>query len=155
MANNTYLKELNLICEYLNNFFWRQKIEGIFSIADGSVVIPALKEGQYYRILGSIFNEGIHIYPSSDLTDEEFKGQVWAMVIPQDIIALASDLHDWLEQYGVVGSEALSPYTSESFNGYSYSKSAGGDSSSATGSNSWQSVFASRLIPYRRTRGAS
>ena len=155
MAQDTYLKELNLICEYLNNFFWRQKISGDFSISGGSMEIPALKEGQYFRILGSIFNEGIHIYPASDLKDEEFKGQVWAMVIPEDIIALASDLHEWLAEYGQAGSEALSPFTSESFAGYSYSKNAGGADASGAGSNSWQAVFASRLIPYRRIRGAS
>ena len=153
---NTTEKMLTLICDYLNNYFWRSKIEGTFTIENGSVSIPSLKENQYYRIVGSIFNEGIHKYPSSDLEDEEFEGQVWAMAIPQDIIALASDLDEWLTKYGDVGSEALSPFTSESFAGYSYSKNAGGsDASSATGSNSWQSVFASRLMPYRRTRGAS
>lgn len=155
MADNTYLKELNLICTYLNNWFWRDKYEGDFTISDGSISLDSLKEGQYFRIVGSIFNEGIHIYPASDLKDEEFKGQVWGMVIPEDIISLASDLNEWLAKYGTAGSEALSPYTSESFNGYSYSKNAGGSDGSGAGSNSWQSAFASRLMPYRRLRGAT
>lgn len=155
MAQDIYLKELNLICEYLNNFFWRQKISGNFIISGGTMEIPALKEGQYFRIIGSTFNEGIHIYPASDLKDEEFKGEVWAMVIPQDIIALASDLHDWLDAYGSATSAANSPYNSESFSGYSYSKSTGADASSGAGANSWQAAFNSRLLPYRRLRGAT
>ena len=44
-------------------------------------------------------------------------------------------------------SENMSPYTSESFDGYSYSK--GGNSKGGT-ATSWQSQFADRLKPYRR-----
>ena len=156
MAKETYLKELNMICEYLNNWFWRDKIAGEFEVSGGSITVPSLQNGQYYRIIGSVFNEGIHIYPSTDLKEEDFKGEVWSMVIPQDIIDLASDLHDWLTEYGTASSEALSPYTSESFNGYSYSKNAGGGSdASGAGANSWQNAFSYRLIPYRRLRGAT
>lgn len=156
MAQETYLKELNMICEYLNNWFWRDKIAGEFEVSGGSITVPSLQNGQYYRIIGSVFNEGIHIYPSTDLKEEDFKGEVWSMVIPQDIIDLASDLHDWLTEYGTASSEALSPYTSESFNGYSYSKNAGGGSdASGAGANSWQNAFSYRLIPYRRLRGAT
>lgn len=156
MADNTFLKELDMICAYLNNWFWREKVQGNFAIVDGAIDVPSLKEGQYFRIIGSIFNEGVHIYPTDDLKDEEFEGEVWSMVIPQDIIDLASDLHDWLTEYGTASSEALSPYTSESFNGYSYSKNAGGGSdASGAGANSWQNAFAYRLIPYRRLRGAT
>ena len=155
MAQETYLKELNMICEYLNNWFDKDRYAGDFSIAGGSVSVDALKNGQYYRIIGSVFNEGIHVYPSTDLTDEDFKGEVWSMVIPQDIIDLASDLHSWLATYGSAGSEALSPYASESFNGYSYSKSVGGSDASGAGANSWQNAFSYRLIPYRRLRGAT
>ena len=72
MAQETYLKELNMICEYLNNWFDRDRYAGDFSIAGGSVSVDALKNGQYYRIIGSVFNEGIHVYPSTDLTDEDF-----------------------------------------------------------------------------------
>lgn len=150
----THLKELNMICAYLNNWFWREKMQGNFTIEDGVIPVDSLKDGQYFRIIGSIFNEGIHLYPTSDLKDEEFEGQIWSMVIPQDIIDLASDLHEWLAKYGTAGSDAMSPYTSESFNGYSYSKSTGADASGA-GANGWQNVYAPRLLPYRRLRGAS
>lgn len=154
MANDIHLTEINLICDYCNNYFWREKIAGDFTISGGSINVPSLQNGQYFRITGSVFNEGIHIYPASDLTDEEFKGVIWAMAIPKDIIALASDLHDWLGKYGSADSEALSPFDSESFGNYSYNKGSDSASDGSVSANSWQGAFASRLIPYRRLRGA-
>ena len=54
----------------------------------------------------------------------------------------------WREKYGAVMD---SPYTSESFGGYSYTKANGaGDS---TGSGGWQAAFRARLNPYRKPRG--
>ena len=146
-------KTLTAVCEYLNNWFWRSQIEGRFTIENGSIEIPSLKEGQYFRIIGSTFNEGVHIYGVDDLTDEEFTGSVWSMVVPQAIIDLTHDIDDWVEKYGDVNSPAMSPYNYESFGNYSYSK--GESSGNGSGkANTWENVFANRLIPYRRLRGA-
>lgn len=147
---------LTEICDYLNNNFWEKKIEGNFSIVDGYIDVPALKDGQYFRIVGSTFNDGVHKYPitaTTKLTDEEFKGTILAMAVPQTVIAIASDINDWQTLYGNVSSEAMSPFTSESFAGYSYSKSGSGNANS--GSNiTWQDVFGGRLNKYRKLRGA-
>ena len=141
------------VCDYLNNYFWEKKIVGKFSIEDGSITIPALKNGQYFRIIGSTFNEGVHIYPATDLHDEEFEGTIEAMAIPAVVIAIASDIKDWQTKYGGANSAAMSPCNSESFNGYSYSKSGSGNANS--GSNvTWQDVFGGRLNKYRELRGA-
>ena len=141
------------VCDYLNNYFWEKKIAGKFSIEDGSVTIPALKNGQYFRIIGSTFNDGVHIYPATDLHDEEFEGTIEAMAIPAVVIAIASDIKDWQTKYGGANSAAMSPFNSESFNGYSYSKSGSGNANS--GSNvTWQDVFGGRLNKYRKLRGA-
>ena len=143
---------LSEICDYLNNYFWDKKIEGKFTIEDGAIEIPALKEGQYFRIVGSIFNDGVHIYPADDLKDEEFTGSIWSMAVPSTVIAIASDVADWQTKYGNVDSEAMSPFNSESFAGYSYSKSGSGNANS--GSNiGWQDVFGGRLNKYRKLRG--
>lgn len=143
---------LTEICEYLNNYFWEKKISGKFSISEGSITVPALKDGQYFRIVGSTFNDGVHIYPASNLTDEEFNGAIWAMAVPATVIAIASDIKDWQDLYGGADSSAMSPFNSESFDGYSYSKSGSGNANS--GSNStWQDVFGGRLNKYRRLRG--
>lgn len=143
---------LTEICEYLNNYFWDKKINGKFTISGGSIDVPALKEGQYFRIVGSIFNDGVHIYPATDLKDEEFTGSIWSMAVPSTVIAIASDVNDWQTKYGNVNSEAMSPFNSESFAGYSYSKSGSGNANS--GSNiGWQDVFGGRLNKYRKLRG--
>lgn len=144
---------LSEVCEYLNNYFWQKKITGAFTIEEGSIQIPALKEGQYFRIIGSTFNDGVHLYPATDLTDEEFEGAIWAMAVPSTVIAIASDIKEWQTLYGGADSSAMSPFNSESFGGYSYSKSGSGNENS--GSNaSWQDVFGGRLNKYRRLRGA-
>lgn len=144
---------LTEICDYLNNYFWEKKIQGTFTISSGEIDVSALKEGQYYRIVGSTFNDGVHQNPDASMTDETFEGEVWAMAVPQTVIAIASDIAEWQDKYGKVTSEAMSPFTSESFAGYSYSKSGSGNANS--GSNiTWQDVFGGRLNKYRKLRGA-
>jgi hypothetical protein len=46
----------------------------------------------------------------------------------------------------------MSPFTSESFGGYSYSKGGGSDAS-GKGQNTWQGAFKARLNAYRRMKG--
>lgn len=70
----------------LRNWFVADKRTGRVRIEDGRLVPPAalgLKEGQYVRITGSTFNDGLHAWPYNRLTDEEFVGTVWALAIPQ------------------------------------------------------------------------
>lgn len=147
---------LTEVCDYLNNNFEQAKINGSFSISGGYITVPALKNGQYFRIIGSTFNDGIHKYPITETTkliDEDFKGTILAMAVPQAVIAIASDIKTWQDEYGSATSSAMSPFTSESFGGYSYSKSGSGNANS--GSNvTWQDAFGGRLNKYRRLRGA-
>lgn len=92
---------------------------GKFTI-DGGNITPSdfLKENDYYRIIGSRFNDGLYQYPNSDLTDEEFDGAVWVMRIPPAVITLAQDN----EKYAQSDAGKQSAYVSESFGGYSYTK---------------------------------
>ena len=65
----------------LRNWFVADKRTGRVRIEDDRLVPPAgldLKEGQYIRITGSTFNDGLHAWPYNGLTDEEFVGTVWA-----------------------------------------------------------------------------
>ena len=143
---------LTEICDYLNNYFWEKKIKGHFTIQGKTLTVSGLKDGQYFRILGSTFNDGVHLYPANDLVDEAFDGEVWAMAVPQTVIALTSEITAWQDKYGGATSNALSPFNSESFSGYSYSKS--GSSVSGGTATSWQDVYAGRLNKYRKLRGA-
>ena len=141
---------LTELCQELRNWFDRERHFGTFEITGGSITAPFLVEGQYYRIIGSIFNDGVHQYGEDDLTDETFTGAVWALGIPKDVINLAAEIAEWRTKYEDVNGPALSPYLSESFFGdYSYSKGANGGDGTGTGTG-WQSVFKNRLNPWRK-----
>ena len=151
---------LTELCQELNNWFdenakdgTKNRFFGTFVIENGAIDLSQtdVQEGQYFRIVGSVFNDGVHKYHTNNLVDETFNGAVWAMAIPRAVIALAAEISDWMAKYGGVDSVAMSPFTSESFGGYSYSKGSG--VSGATGQTvSWQSVFASRLNQWRKIR---
>ena len=118
--------------------------EGTYTIEDGGIALPFLANGQYFRIFGSVFNDGLHQYPASDLKAETFEGTVWALAVPQAVIDLATEIEAWQKKNG---DASVSPYQSESFGGYSYSKAT--DSASG-GAVTWQSAFSSRLNAWRK-----
>lgn len=117
--------------------------EGTYTIEDGGIALPFLANGQYFRICGSVFNDGLHQYPES-LIDETFTGSVWALAVPKSVIDLAADISAWQEKNG---DASVSPYQSESFGGYSYSKATDSESGGAV---TWQSAFRSRLNAWRK-----
>ena len=108
----------------IRNYFDMSRHFGTFRIVDGSPIFDEIpiQTGQYFRICGSVFNDGVYQYPFEDLRDEEWTGAVWLLAIPQEIIELSEEIDKWKEQYGAAG-----PYTSESFAGYSYTKATGKD----------------------------
>ena len=118
--------------------------EGTYTIEDGGITLPFLANGQYFRICGSVFNDGLHQYPASDLKAETFEGNVWALAVPQSVIDLAAEIEAWQKKNG---DASASPYQSESFGGYSYSKAT--DSASG-GAVTWQSAFRSRMNAWRK-----
>lgn len=140
---------LSELCKELNNWFCTKMYFETFTIEDGTLTLDDLQDGQYFRIVGSVFNDGVYQYPATGLNDETFDGAVWAMAIPQEVIALSSEIEEWVNKYATVDSSAMSPYQSESFGGYSYSKASSGDEN---GGNTWQSVFRSRLNQWRKVR---
>ena len=148
---------LTEVCQYLKNWFNRKpdgseypKYYGTFTISEGELVTDGLANGQYFRIMGSLFNDGIHKFGDVNLTDETFEGSVWSLGIPPTVVQLAADIAQWQEKYGSADSEAMTPFASESFGGYSYSKSGGGMSDSSSDAGTWQGAFAQRLSPWRK-----
>ena len=117
---------------------------GTFTIKDGGIALPFLADGQYFRIRGSVFNDGLHKYNVLDLTDETFTGTIWALAIPKAVIELADEIGKWQEKNGEAAS---SPFSSESFGGYSYSKST---DAKTGGSVTWQSAFKQQLSAWRK-----
>lgn len=146
---------LTQICQYLRNWFERDKIFGSFKVANGTLTYadgtaPPLLSGQYFRIVGSIFNDGVHkLGDTSDtLIDEpEFSGSIWSMAVPTVISSLSTDIEQWIDN----NSQAIaSPFQSESFGGYSYSLKSGGAESEGGNGVTWQSQFYTQLAPWRK-----
>lgn len=145
------LTALTELCQELRNWFDRDRRTGTFEITGGSITADFLQNGQYYRIIGSIFNDGIHQFPVADLKEETFEGSVWALAIPEPVIKLSEDIEAWREKNEDVDSANMSPFQSESFGGYSYSKvSTSGQNTANGGGLSWKNVFASRMNAWRK-----
>lgn len=138
------------ICDHIHNYFVTEIHTGTFTISNGQIDCDFLQNGQYFRIVGSVFNDSVFKYPASDLTDEEFSGAVWAMRVPPSFIALLSEIEAWIEQYGGSDSTLTSPFTSESFNNYSYSKASGTNADGSYAPVTWQNIFAKRLDRWRK-----
>ena len=144
---------LTELCKEINNWFEYAKFFGNFKIENNVITGDySLQENQYFRIVGSVFNDGVYKFDDDlELEDETFDGAIWAMAVPKEVIALATDIEAWSDKYLGVDSAAMSPFNSESFGGYSYSKSGGSSSSGNVDlSGTWQGAFADRLNHWRK-----
>ena len=132
------------LMSYLHNWFDRERIRGQFAIRYGELArldgpfepLPS----QYYRIGGSVFNDGLHQHPDNTLADEQFSGEIWLLAVPQSFIELADEIATW---------RAAHPdgeYQSESFGGYTYSRPTNADGTSVR----WQDQFARELNHWRK-----
>lgn len=149
---------LQQVLEYIHNRFIKQPHVGSYSIS-GGVVSPLdfLLEGQRFWIVGSVLNDGVYTYHAdgckddddanaAGFADEDFDGVVCALAVPPAVIALSADIKGWEQKYGDI---VNSPYQSESFGGYSYTRASGSDATGG-GNAGWQDVFASRLNQWRK-----
>lgn len=151
---------LEQVMGHIRNFFVYRYHTGDFSIRDGNLFPhDFILDGQRFYITGSALNDGVYTYHTSEikddddgsvvnLADEEFVGIVYALAVPPLLLALVSEIKEWVGKFGDV---MENPYQSESFNGYSYTKSWGQNNggSSAT----WQGVFRDRLNQWRKVGG--
>ena len=134
------------LCVYTHNFFDRYDapFTGRFIIgtdyiwdainfntdvlaADPENILSGLAPHQFYKIEGSIFNDGVH-QAGEPLTPETFTGTVQPMRVPPDFVALAQKITDY---------DAATPgggrYVSQSFNGWSGTMATGTDGLPADG----------------------
>ena len=139
---------LTELCQELKNWFCEDEDKhiGDFTIDNGTISPPIdIKDGQYFRIVGSLFNDGVHT-SADELKDETYHGGIWLMRVPPDVTSLLTEINDYETKYGAFN---LSPYQSESFAGYSYSKAAKGSGNSGS-TVTWRDAFKSRLNKYRK-----
>ncbi len=133
----------------LRNYFCQDadKHFGEFTISGGSIApLDFLQPGQYFRIVGSVHNDGVYQYGATGtaLIDETFDGAVWAMAVPPAVVALAAEI----EEYRNNPENKPGGYASESFGGYSYNKVVGKNG----GVMSWREAFSDRLNQWRKVR---
>ena len=127
------------ICASLHNYFAVDIVPGEYTVNDGEITLPFLAAGQFFRVVGSVFCDGVYRCGDKLPADETFGGAIWALAIPPAFEAVAAEIEEWKQKNAEV---INSPYQSESFGGYSYTK--GSDSAS------WQGVFAKRLNRWRK-----
>lgn len=152
--------DITEMCLECKNFFLKEKERSIHSGAftiSGGIITPLdfLIPNQYFRIVGSVLNDGVYQYVDGaieGLQDETFDGAIWAMYVPPAFLKLCAEIADWQKKYGAVTSKNMSPFQSENIAGvYNYSKSSGGSSGGGESSvQTWQSVYKSRLNKWRR-----
>lgn len=131
---------------HLRNFFPGMKWQFFGEeITEKRLSLPGLENGDYYLIEGSRRNDGIHVYGNQDLRNEVFSGTVTEICVPDALLNLLDEINQWQEKNG----EAVaSPYQSESFGGYSYTKA---NASNGNGeSMSWKTAFGQRLRAWRK-----
>lgn len=135
---------LSEILAYLRNYFVKTVHKGTFEIVGGNIApLDFLIPNQYFRIVGSVLNDGVYCYGDTlGLLDETFTGEIWTLAIPPDLLKIADEITDFM-----ASDEAKpSAYTAESFDGYSYTKATDSDGVGI----SWQAVFAKRLRRWRK-----
>lgn len=140
---------------HIHNWFERSSlIVHDCEVTDG--LLPAsvsdhVPDGAWYRIEGSFFNDGLHKMPSA-LMDETFTGKITVCAIPPALLRVV----ERIQQYEIDTAEAVqkartSPYTSESFGGYSYSLKGSSVSQNGSGDlTGWKAEFMSDLNPWRK-----
>lgn len=141
------------VCGYLNNYFDVKRYTGKIRIQNGVVYCDskeiAMSQGQHFTLLRKNFVLGVYEYGKDTLDDkDEFEGRVWIMDIPADFMSLVTEISAWQTKYGAAGSASMSPFNSESFGGYSYTK--GSTSGSAGTAACWQDAYGSRLARYKK-----
>lgn len=148
------MAQLTEVCAYIKNYFLNSDkavTDGTFTITSGTAPLDTLLPDQYFRIVGSVLNDGVWQNNAADLANlrlEIFKGEIWSMSVPRDFEQLCDDIAAWRAVNEAATSPNMSPFQSESFGGYSYSK--GGSSANGSSAATWQAQFAARLNTYRR-----
>lgn len=139
---------LETILIYLHNWFPIKGAArcGEHEIVSGELQADYLKPGQYYRIKGSVFNDGLHIYPCDEpdcMLDEVFTGEVWPLAIPKAVLEIADEIKAYRDE------NPDTDKVSETFADYSYTRAQTTKDGTST-AGGWMAVFGPRLRVWRR-----
>lgn len=134
---------LEQILRHLNNYFIVKDgvHKGRFEISSGTLDLDFLQNNQYFRIVGSVFNDGVYQYPAEGLIDETFDGEVDAMAVPKAVVDLSTEVATWCTN------NPSSAYVSEAFGGYSRTLATSGGTGAPI---TWEDAFRGRLNAWRK-----
>lgn len=153
---------LQEVMEYLNNFWVPIKAEKVtYTIADG-VITPdfGAEDGDRFYVCGSRRNDGVYTFhPYSimnddddnvaGLRDETFAGTIRVCSVPPALLTLSEEIKSWVASYSA---QLSGPFSSESFNGYSYTLKSGRGTYGGSGplTYTWREQFKTQLEQWRR-----
>lgn len=144
---------LELLSE-LKNYFEVEKVKGDFTLTSNSLLLNSTvnkpQVGQYIYIRSTLnravckvigINKdtlSLQCENNFQLVDDNVK-QVSYLAIPQQIISLSTQIEEFETK------NIMSPYTSESFGGWSGSRAQG-----RNGNITWQEAFSGKLKPFKK-----
>lgn len=130
------------IMREIRNFFpTRISKTSSFVVEGGTISLDFVKEGQYFLIEGSDFNDcRVFQYPATDMVDETFTGTITVLAPPREFLKLAEEIESFVEN------DKPTSLQSESFGGYSYTRATNSSGNYA----GWKSAFATRLSAWRK-----
>ena len=166
------LSTIDTICGETHNYFEESKVINDYTIENGRISLPFLIDGQFFRIVGSHFNDGVYVYTDgyiisdaswnnvlednidwSSISDDTWGDLKHAELIdetfhgaiwPMCVPRAFIQLSKEIEEYNNSDAGKASPYLSENISGhYSYTKANASDSA-------WQKVFADKLRRYKK-----
>lgn len=167
------LATIEALCAETHNYHETDKVIGDYTIENGNIVLPFLAENQFFRVVGSKFNDGVYIYSqdafiirsstweevmNGNLDWEALKEKTWGELVERDLVDETFHGAIWpmnmpraflalskeIAEYNESEEAKPKPYTSENINGYySYTKASATDSE-------WQNVFSGKLKRWRK-----
>lgn len=166
------IETIEQICAETHNYFETDKVISDFTIENGIISLPFLCKGQFFRIVGSKFNDGVYVYADDFIirdaswNDVKTDNPNWQALTevkwgelkhcelidetfhggiwPMRMPRAVIALSKEIADYNASDAAKASPYTSESISGhYSYSKASVTDTA-------WQKVFAAKLNRFRK-----
>ena len=167
------LSTIESLCAETRNWFTDEPVVSDYTIEGGGLSLPFLSIGQFFRIVGSKFNDGLYIYgPEGKVYHEvEWKEPydaaktwdsvpkvVWketagfaladetfhGAIWPMSVPSAFIKLAEEVMEYNKSDISKPSVLVSESFGGYSYTKNS--NNTDAT----WQNAFKSKLRRWRK-----
>lgn len=134
------------VMRHLNNYFESGYLKQTFRITGGVISPGECFRPGYVAVSGSFYHNGVWILKEDGTLegdqgkDESFCGKIWFLNPPQGFLALCEEIGKFAEK------TPAGAFESESFEGYSYTRTKGKNGLVI----GWEDAFQKKLMPYRK-----